>query len=73
MATVALPSVGVDPTVPMDWSPLARSRVMMTAFRLHSRVASWLSHEPRVDAWASYAALGLAGLASIALYAAGHF
>ena len=45
----------------------------MTAFRLQSRVVSWLSHEPRVDAWASYGALGLAGLASLALLAIGSF
>jgi hypothetical protein len=45
----------------------------MTALRLQRRVASWLSLESRIDAWASYAALGLAGLVTLAALALGPF
>ena len=73
MATVALSPVGAGQTVPVDWSPLTTNRLAMTAFRLQRRVASWLSLEPRTDAWASYAALGVAGVATVAILALGHF
>lgn len=39
----------------------------MTLAKLRARFLAWHSVEPRIDTWASYAALGVAALAAIAL------
>lgn len=69
MATVMGSQVGAHPTVPVDRSPRTRSRVLMTLVHVERRMAAWIRTEPRVDAWASYGALGFAGAVTLALLA----
>lgn len=73
MATVALPMVGSGPTLSMDWSRRAASRVRMLARAVADRFALWTRLEARADAWASWGALGFAAAATLALFAVGPF
>ena len=73
MATVALPSVGSRRTQTMDPSPPATASVAMLAHTVADRFSTWTRLEAKIDAWASYGALGLAAAATAALLLVGPF
>lgn len=73
VATVAIPSSGMSPTMSMGWSLEARHRIAMVLRRMGERFADWRTLEPAIDAWASYGALGIASVAALALAAAQRF
>lgn len=70
MATVAVPTAGVSPTISVDWSQARTHPLVMMALRIKDRFALWHRIEPSTDAWASYAALGLAGVATLLAFVA---
>lgn len=58
-------SIGVSPTKAMRLWRGTRTRLAMHV----SRLAAWRNLETRMDAWASYGALGLACLGSLVVLA----
>lgn len=70
MATVALPaSVGAPRTISMGWSRRASHLRSM----LVERFAVWHRVEERIDVWASFGALAVAGAATAVGAAVGLF
>lgn len=73
MATVALPSVGPGQTLSLDWSRRAWSHLVMLAHRVTDRFVDWTQLEARADRLASYGALVLAALTTLAVFVGGPF